>query len=301
METLTAQSILSDNLIFRDRNERVSLYEAVQNTYFKLNGIVLSESVTKCNISKTILSKEHGGAILLECLVSNLINEGGLDNLKDIVSFLNKIESVTQRLILKINSVGEIEAISNKSELLNNWNNLKLYLKEDMLFNKLPIENQNLILKQGDLEYGESYPYHLGIKNSLLYYNLVYPFYGLSLSEENKHASFSTERFSSIIKHIKIPLDNDAVYYESINAGKEIRVQSKQKKHVDLGALEKELKKNYPNFPGKIQSYVNTISHNYELESDTNKIINSKIILHEKIDDAFEVNIEHSLKLVSDE
>lgn len=293
-------AIEHNNLIYKEEREKVSLYESKQNTFFKINGVVLSESGTKCNISKTILAKESGDNVIVEFLVSGVNNDGGLDSLKSVVSFLNKIEAVTHRLVLKINRFGEVTEVMNKNELLNNWNALKSDLSDDPLFDKMPAESQKLILKQGNMEYALNYPYHLGIKNALIYYNIIYPFYGLNFSPENKARSFGTERNSSIIKHVSIPFDNDAVYYEG-DGYQEIRIQSKQKKYVDLAAMEKELKKNYPNFPGKIQSYVNTITHNYELENDSNRIINSKITLHEKIDEAFEVNIEHTLKLIQDE
>ena len=300
MENLATGNSVNNKLIYKDEKERVSLYKSTQSTFFKINGVVLSESETKCNISKTILAKEYGDAVIVEFLISDSDNGGGLDSLKTVIAFLNKIEAVTHRLVLKINRIGEVVEVLNKNELLNNWNGLKSDLEDDPLFNKMPPENQKQILKQGNMEYALGYPYHLGIKNALIYYNIIYPFYGLNLSRENKIISFDSERNSSIIKHVNIPFDNDAVYYDA-DTYKEIRIQSKQKKYVDLGAMEKELKKNYPNFPGKIKTYENTITHNYELENDSNRIINSKVILHEKIDEAFEINIEHTLKLIQDE
>ena len=61
--------------------------------------------------------------------------------------------------------------------------------------------------------------------------------------------------------------------------------------------MESELKKNFKHFPGKIESYSYTMSHTYELENKTNRIIKSKLIISEKIDEAFEVNIQYELNL----
>ena len=226
---------MTDNLpiIFRGNSNEVNEYESSQISYFKLNGVVLSNTTTKCDISQTILAKEINDDTIIQFIVSNQQNEGQLENIKHITDFLKKIESVTESLVLEINHFGEINKVVNKEELLKKWTNLKRDLKTDAVFNNMTSENQALIINQGDLEYDMNFPYQHGIKKSLIFYNLIFPFYGSVFSEENKYGSFKSQRNSSIVQHVKIDLDNDVLFYESDDKN-EIRIHSSYNKNMDL-------------------------------------------------------------------
>ena len=293
--------IASSPIIFNGNSNEVNEYDSVQISYFKLNGIVLSHTTTRCDISQTILEKEMDGSVVVEYVVSNQQNDGELENIKHVTDFLKIIESVSEKLVLNIDKYGTVDKIINKAELLAKWNQLKKELPQNPVFNAMPSSNQELIINQGDMEYDLRYPYHEGIKNSLIFYNLIYPFYGANLSESDKYGSFKSQRNSSIVQHVKVNLNNDVIFQESKNGGKEIRVHSSFDKNMDLGSLERELKKNFKHFPGNIQSYSYSMSHTYELEEGSNKIIKSKLVLSEKIDEAFEVNIQYELNLKRDE
>ena len=70
---------------------------------------------------------------------------------------------------------------------------------------------------------------------------------------------------------------------------------------IKKGVRKKELKINYPMFPDKIKKYEYKITHIYKLEKRSNRIIHSKILMQEKIDDVFEVVVEHKLNLANHE
>lgn len=289
-----------DKLIYKFQNNKEYSYNSTQKTHFKINGIVLSDSVTNLIVKqKKIESKEDD--IIVEFNIHDLINKGGLEQIQDIINFAGRIEKISHRLVLYIDNKGEIIKVINQPELNEKWKLFKNDLSNDDVFNTIPTDNQKNIINQGDLEYSLEYPYQDGIKNSIVFYNLIYPFYGMHFSEEQNIQKFQSKRFSSVIKNVLVTFDNEATYYMIDDDFIELRVNSKYDETIDLNELEVELKNNFPNFPNRIKSYKHSISHNYILHKKTNAIVNSEIIVHENIDDVFEVIIQHKLNLVTNE
>lgn len=289
-----------NKLIYKVQNNSESSYNSIQKTHFKINGIVLSDSVTNLIVNQKKI-EEINDDVIVDFTINNLKNEGGLEQIQEVVNFAGRIEKISHRLVLYIDDKGEIIKVVNQNELNDKWNVLKSNLHKDEVFKTISSEHQKNIINQGDLEYSLNFPYQDGIKNSIVFYNLIYPFYGKLFSEENNIQKFKSKRFSSIIKNVSVSFLNEASYYVIDDEFIEIRVASTYDENINLGELEIELKNNFPNFPGKISSYKHTISHNYILNKKTNAIVNSEIVVRENIDDVFEVIIQHTLKLIPDE
>lgn len=289
-----------DQLIFKLQNNRENSYNSIQNTYFKINGIVLSDSTTDLIVKQKKVEDNENNNII-EFNINDLKNKGGLEQIQDIINFAGRIEQISHRLVLCIDNDGTILKVVNQPELNEKWKSFKNGLRNDEVFKTIPVENQKNIISQGDFEYSLDFPYHEGIKNSIVFYNLIYPFYGMSFSEKENTQKFKSKRFSSVIKNISISFKNEATYYVIDDDIIEVRVTSTYDDSISLKELEAELKKNFPNFPNKITSYKHSISHNYILNRKSKTIVNSEIIVQENIDDVFEVIIQHKLNLMANE
>ncbi|RYE27449.1 MAG: hypothetical protein EOP45_01195 [Sphingobacteriaceae bacterium] len=272
-------------------------YKSNKETYFKINGIVLSDITFSCYISQQLVSLLSDGSALVEFKVQDVAQGGGLDQLMEITKFVSKLDSVSNNLSLLIDSDGNIKEICNREILKQCWMHLKNEIQHSEIFNKLPVASKQLILKQGDSDYLEGKGILDTIKKSPIYYALIYPFYGKD-QQTDDGKSWGSRHMSIILRTVDVPLINKLSISDIDEKTYHVKLDSRLSETFDLTILEKELKIHYPNFGQNVGLYNYAITHNYELEKGTNKIINCEILQQEKIDTVFEVVVNHKLNLL---
>lgn len=272
-------------------------YRSNKETYFKVNGIVLSDVTSSCYILQKPISLFNDRSALIEFEIQDVKQDGGLDQLMEITRFVNKLESVSNNLSLLIDPNGKIRELCNQDALKKSWISLKNEIQNDQIFKQLPDANKQVILNQGDSDYLQGNGMRETIKKSAIYYALIYPFYGTN-EQTDDGKSWQTRHTSLILRTIEVPLVNKIFISDIDEKTYHVKLDSRISDTFDLSVLEKELSTHYPNFNQKIGLYNYVISHNYELEKGTNKIINCEILQQEKIDTVFEVVVNHKIGLL---
>ena len=238
----------------RLNGKKIYKYKSTLTNIFIIKDKLINKSIAE-NIFEVILLNEYVNFYDFDIKTTYNEIKSGLEFIPDLFKeLLNKMSSLKNHLILRVDKQGMIKEVLNQNELTEKWRDLKNEILQTN--EKIPEKDIKKILEAGDKEYTLSSVQMAADISKMLIYKILFNSFMDKERDNLKNGLFIREFTSSIFPEVQIevemqikeePVTVDDDYITQVFISREINVNEAKIKKIFLNnyAILKESFKDY--------------------------------------------------------